>query len=681
MMGDVSIDRPVAIAPNPTNIPAELKSLPQWVVWMYEPPSKPASKWRKIPYTPYAKRASTSDPKTWRDYSSALSCYQAGGYDGIGFVFKAGGGLVGMDVDNCRDPETGVILEWVRKFIAVFDSYSEVSVSGVGIHLLIRASFPQNEQKRQGHIEMYQEGRFFTMTGCPVHARTTIESRDAALEELRAKIFVKPATVQTGAVSTLTYKDAQILELAARETNGPAFQALYGGDAETSGRYLRSDGTVDLSRADYGLLGYLKHYTRDPEQLERLMRGSKLNRPKWDERRGTTTWIAYTIDRSLREQGDFAPSAPIHHNGNRKGGLTPEPDTTAEQKEAPEEDEESTTQPDDAATDEELPRPRYILHHVSEAFQPQPPIPWVIEGMLACGSVALFVGTGGSKKTYSLLDLAACVANGLPWLKFPTVQGPVLVIDEESGDRRLKHRFMEVMRAHEASELTPIWYTTIAGFNLRNPVDVAHVSGLIEQVQPSLVIMDALVDLMPGGDENAAQDVHPVFHALRQMAEHYQCAIIVVHHSGKSGEYRGSTSMHGAVDLMLMVKSPPKEKYVVFETVKVRDTEDLKFTAIAEWDSVHKTFTLTSVSAAPRAAKFSVSELYVLGYLQKAPHRRASLLDIANQADTCSEEMARKATRRLTERGYVRRCDHGGPGERAIYELTSQTTATEGGTT
>jgi len=59
----------------------------------------------------------------------------------------------------------------------------------------------------------------------------------------------------------------------------------------------------DDSGADFSLLGILKFYTQDPDQLERLMRCSRLARPKWDEGRAGRSWLRYSIDNALRDVG------------------------------------------------------------------------------------------------------------------------------------------------------------------------------------------------------------------------------------------------------------------------------------------------------------------------------------------------------------------------------------------
>ena len=56
------------------------------------------------------------------------------------------------------------------------------------------------------------------------------------------------------------------------------------------------------------------------------------------------------------------------------------------------------------------------LFWAKEAMSPPPELSWIVHGLFARPSFNLLVGDPGSKKTYLAMDLAACVANGIPWL-------------------------------------------------------------------------------------------------------------------------------------------------------------------------------------------------------------------------------------------------------------------------
>lgn len=149
------------------NIPEELRKLPQWVGWRSE---MRADKWTKVPYDPHTgRRASSVDPSTWGYWDVAMKRAIDDQMDGIGFVFAKGGGHVGVDLDHVRDPETGGLEDWALAMIRKLDGYTELSPSGTGVHIIVRGALPPG-RRRKGPIEMYDSGRFFTMTGKMLHA-------------------------------------------------------------------------------------------------------------------------------------------------------------------------------------------------------------------------------------------------------------------------------------------------------------------------------------------------------------------------------------------------------------------------------------------------------------------------------------------------------------------------------
>jgi hypothetical protein len=319
-------------------------------------------------------------------------------------------------------------------------------------------------------------------------------------------------------------------------------------------------------------------------------------------------------------------------------------------------------------TTPEEPKPRFVIHRAAEAMQPQPPLEPIVDGIALPGSVIVAYGPPGSKKTYTCLDLAVCVAMGADWLGHATRQGTVLFCDEESGERRFNRRLAGIMRARGAPDETPVAYTTLAGLNLRDDVDLGELERLIGQVQPLLVILDALADVLPGADENTVRDTHPPFRALRGIAEKYQIAIIVIHHANKVGGYRGSSAIEGAVDLMLEVKSDKGASIIELASTKTRDTEPFDFAAEIAFDTINGLVTLTEAEPPSQTPQFGKPDTYVLKYLMA--HGRSSLANIEDHADICSPASAKQSVYRLTSREIIKRVDAGGRGTSAEYDLT-----------
>ena len=91
----------------------------------------------KVPYGPNGKPASSTDPATWGTLAECVAACDAHGGDGIGFVFN-GDGIAGVDLDGCRNPDTGEIAPWAQRIIDDFASYTEVSPSGTGVKIYFR---------------------------------------------------------------------------------------------------------------------------------------------------------------------------------------------------------------------------------------------------------------------------------------------------------------------------------------------------------------------------------------------------------------------------------------------------------------------------------------------------------------------------------------------------------------
>lgn len=322
---------------------------------------------------------------------------------------------------------------------------------------------------------------------------------------------------------------------------------------------------------------------------------------------------------------------------------------------------------DPACEPSETGTPRYTVHWAAEALEPQPPMSWSVESHASAGSVGMVVGPPATIKTYSMLDQLVHVALGLPWLGFPVQQGTTLIIDEESGQRRLRRRLAEVMRAHDAPADMPLAYVSLAGFNLRDSEDIAHVDRLVSDLRPSIVLIDALVDVMPGGDENAVSDTQPVMLAARRIAEAYETHVQFIHHANRAGGYRGSSAIPAALDVMLKVERSKTGPELTFTTEKTRDGDNFMYTATPIFNTEAGTFDLLRSEAAAAPLRFSKPESYVIRYL--TARGQAWLADIEENADACSASAAKKAVYALVDRGVVKRCDGGGSGSKAKYEL------------
>ena len=193
------------IAEDLDRLPAALKARPQWVLFRLEERIDQHTgdvKLTKIPIDPQTLRnASSTDPETWGTFEQCLaalpvaleeweqdnpSAYRGGG---IGYVFTSDDPYTGVDLDHCRDADTGTIADWAQTWIDTLSSYTQVSVSGTGVHIIVEATLPPG-RRQSGNYQMWDQSRFFAMTGWHITGPpATIEPREIPLTALWCTLF------------------------------------------------------------------------------------------------------------------------------------------------------------------------------------------------------------------------------------------------------------------------------------------------------------------------------------------------------------------------------------------------------------------------------------------------------------------------------------------------------------
>lgn len=308
------------------NIPEELKLRANWVNWFYEHLDMESEdrnkKPRKLPVSPLtSESASTTDSLTWGGFKDALERVKNNPTIAIGFVFSSGDPYTGIDLDKCRDP-TGVIEPWALEIIHEFNSYTEISPSGSGVHIIVKAKLPKDGSK-SSNIEMYNSKRFFTVTGNVLEGYNKIENRQEEVDELYRKVFgSRKSTVGDNITVSPTLKDENLIEMAGNAKDGEKFKNLF------SGSIL---GYSSHSEADQALCNILSFWTQDKSQIDRIFRQSGLMRSKWDEIHGWGTYGEITIKKALDGVKDHYQVSTKHiygisisdltNNKNKKGDL------------------------------------------------------------------------------------------------------------------------------------------------------------------------------------------------------------------------------------------------------------------------------------------------------------------------------------------------------------------------
>lgn len=280
----------------PPEPPAVLRRHPQWVLWQWETRAGEAT---KVPYGVHTgRRADVRDPEARGTYAAARRALLAGGgrYAGLGFVFTPEDPFCGVDLDGALDAG-GTVLQWAKEILDRLSTYAEISPSGRGVKLFLRGSLARAAAASEagqgrvrhrrsglgpggtGSVELYDEGRFFTVTGKRLDGSpAAVARRQAELDLLYRELFPppKPPPQRHRRVGRGTADDETILRRALAAANGAKFARLWAGDASAYGG--------DESARDAALCACLAFYTQDPAQVERLVNRSGCRREKWDAR-------------------------------------------------------------------------------------------------------------------------------------------------------------------------------------------------------------------------------------------------------------------------------------------------------------------------------------------------------------------------------------------------------------
>lgn len=270
------------------NIPKELQSLPQWVCWVGSD---------KVPKNPHTGgNAASNRSETWGSFEDAVAACDKYRFDGLGFMFA--NGYFGVDLDHCLNN-----VDFCDEFVETLQSYSEISKSGSGLHILCKGELP-NGARRRNNVEMYSSGRYFICTGNIYNEKyKTVNECTESIKVLHNK-YLPSDEPKIGASPArfIDLDDQEIVDKARNCKSGYLFNMLYQGIWQ--GVYSSQ------SEADLALCNQLAFWTQKNEtQMDRIFRSSGLMRKKWDEKRGRDTYGNITIGKACANCVDvYEPS-------------------------------------------------------------------------------------------------------------------------------------------------------------------------------------------------------------------------------------------------------------------------------------------------------------------------------------------------------------------------------------
>ncbi|MGE7091316.1 phage/plasmid primase, P4 family [Lysinibacillus sp. NPDC048646] len=279
---------------NYAEIPYELRLCKQWVVWRLE---QRGNKQTKVPYQPNGYHAQSNNANTWHTFDDVVNAARTNNYDGIGFMFSKDDDYIGIDIDHCL--KNGAFNEVACDVLSTLNSYTEISPSGMGIHIIVRASINQGRKIPALGLEIYPHGRYFTFTGNRINSLGVEERKDELIGIIEKYFYERDKKIsvpkrhpshQIPIKSTISNKELWNKMFNSR--NGSIIKALFDGHLVNN----------DWSSADLALCNHLAFWTdKNAYHMDSMFRESGLMRDKWDEARGELKYNEMTIYKAIED--------------------------------------------------------------------------------------------------------------------------------------------------------------------------------------------------------------------------------------------------------------------------------------------------------------------------------------------------------------------------------------------
>jgi hypothetical protein len=537
-------------------IPAELREMPNWVLWKYEQLNGRPT---KVPYQLNGRKAKSNTPATWSSFGEVLEVLQASDqFSGPGFCVPIDGSIYiwGFDFDDAIDPETGAFREWEldsgdltpiqpRDGLAL-NSYAEITPSGAGFRVMVKATVPvpKCKQKEFGQrnpktgktpgIEIYSSGRFFTFTGNKLPGSpATVEERTEQALALHSKVFSEPASTLASPAPAPNMPVGEIEQLAlglCDGLTGPRNNLMFG----VSGVLM----TLGWKRPDIEtLLKYLilMFHEADP---------------------------AYDIDATLQKQMKMLDT--LYDRATAKNDIPSfnyladlvKPETLEIVRNL------KTKHHSKASVEDTL---ALIRNQPPESFSRQE-IKYLIEPEIPKGALVLITGKPGSGKSTLVMHWCYEMAQAGAEVLYLDRDNPLFIAQERV------ERFGG--KTAKALMYWGLWTKDENGEPLEPPYPGSDFLRDAVQTMSNPVLVFDTFATFSSGDENDNALVGATFKHFRHLTS-LGATVLVIHHTGKSADSnsRGASAMEGAVDAGIKVVGTIEEgklARIEVETFKTR---------------------------------------------------------------------------------------------------------------
>ncbi len=544
----------------PDSIPRELRDRFQWVNWTYRVDEKSVE--RKVPLNPRdGSNASVNHPTSWADFDSAMANVETGRCAGIGFMLTQNDPYAVIDIDNPVgkvDPsDIDRVYRIGNALIGDANSYTEVSPSGNGIHIWMKADIPPNGVRSSADsIELYSTARFMTVTGNAYGEAKPINQADELARALH------------GALDTCSKPHYDVIEKPCNRDAAAILNDIcdWKNGAEFERKARLDFGVEDDSGVDQAVMNAIVFACQNVEKArECFSMTPRANRDKWRTRKD---YQDATIRRAFDKLANGVKSidiAALIASGSETLAAFKNVASVAEVN-------AHMVNGPPAKAFPIAGRDELIAGDVSELANQ-----WRMFGVLPARGTAAIHGASGSGKSFLALDMACAIAEGTKgrsrWAGQLIEAAPVLyVVLEGAAGFKARAKAWEQNRARNLPEGLKV---LSSNFALNSKDDVER---LIETIpNGTVVFIDTLAQAAPGMDENLSRDMGEVVSAIQRIASARNALAVLIHHSTKAEEnrtMRGHGSLYASLDAVIEVSRSKDTNERYWTAVKTKDGGD-----------------------------------------------------------------------------------------------------------
>lgn len=507
-------------------IPPEVAKLKQFVLWRLEDRTNGNGdkKQTKVPYcAKTGGTASSTREATWSTLSDCQTALKAGGYTGIGIVFTKISGLMGVDLDHCIDD--GRLDEFAQLVVDRFDSYTEVSPSGDGLHILCWGQLPGKGINRK-EVEMYDSGRFFTLTGVVWKRQTTLNEGGDNIAWLYNQYQKEPAKPKKKADPAPPSEYSKV-------TSSQSLVDAFCEDDYCNALWNKRIAHKSQSEYDLAIASCAVQRSFSEDEIHLLVKAHRIEWHAQPEKADRKAYMDETITKAY--SGAYAEEAEQNVQIDKSG--------------------------------EECKKKPYFIGANTLVSNPKK-LRWVIKNYIPESSIIWLAGQWSTYKSFLALHMAYHVSLGFDWCGNKVTPGKVVFIASEGfGGFGKRIKALEQTYGHSVDSNLVFTPEPVC---INKPKEERNIIFRAENLKGvSLIIVDTKSANMEGSDSDAAT-VNEYLAALRRIQNTLNVTIMVVDHVGhmEKARPRGASQQMGAADAVFMIERDEEEDAITVRTEK-----------------------------------------------------------------------------------------------------------------